>query len=164
MELDVNIRRSYRKKLIEVCIAFYAYELKINNRNFQLLVKTINGMSKDGIDGCVGMLAKRKKYQTKNDSKFFIMTLDSRLNLQRLIQVLAHEMIHVKQNVLGQLRHTGRSTYWLGTKVLGSKLNYFDQPWEIEAWSKEKLLSIKILKMLSMIEKNRKSGKYSKKV
>ena len=81
------------------------------------------------------------------------MNLDSRLNTYDLVETIAHEMVHIKQKVLGQLRYEGRSTYWLGKKVICSKINYYDQPWEQEAWSKQKLLAVQIFKILTKLEK-----------
>ena len=75
------------------------------------------------------------------------MDLDSRLSMEKLIEVIAHEMVHIKQFVMGNLKYEGRSFYWHGKKVIRSKINYYDHPWEIEAWSKEKVLASKIFKI-----------------
>ena len=40
--------------------------------------------------------------------------LDSRLDTDKLIQTLAHEMVHVKQIAKGQLSYEGKKIFWKG--------------------------------------------------
>ena len=157
MELSfIKTRSSVRKDLIIACIDFYSRELNIINREFKLIVESKKDYNKEeGHYGSVGALIKFKKYQQKNDPRLYLMTIDSKLDFDKLIEVLAHEMIHVKQNVLGQMRKEGRTSYWLGKKVVFSNINYYDRPWEIEAWSKEKLLAIKFYKELQTMRKKK---------
>ena len=66
-----------------------------------------------------------------------------------ILKTLAHEMVHIKQFAKGQLKRIGRQTFWMGKRYVRSKVNYYDHPWEHDAWSKEKFLSAKIFKILS---------------
>ena len=84
--------------------------------------------------------------------KLYFMQLDSSIDIEQLIQTIAHEMVHIKQFVKGQISYKGRSMYWLGNRVVKSKINYYDHPWEIDAWSKEKVLSAKIYKILTKLQ------------
>lgn len=143
MELYLDMRQSDRKDLIEACIKLYARELKIDKNAFSLAVFSRKGMKEE--IGAYGMAARLR-------DKVFIMDLDSRLSMEKLIEVVAHEMVHIKQFVRGQLITKGRSVFWLGQKVLRSKVHYYDQPWEKDAWSKEKLLSAKVYKILKIQE------------
>jgi hypothetical protein len=77
------------------------------------------------------------------------MHLSSRIDSEKLIEVIAHEMVHIKQFAKGQLKRIGRQTFWMGKRYVRSKVNYYDHPWEHDAWSKEKFLSAKIFKILS---------------
>lgn len=53
---------------------------------------------------------------------------------------LAHEMVHVKQMAKGQLKTTSRGTkMWMGKKY-PSSTKYLDQPWEVEAFSRQELI------------------------
>jgi len=162
MDLDLDMRSSDKKLLIESCINFYAEKLNIKNRNFILLVKTVKNLRKDeGLNGYVGTV--RKDCIVDKSKKAYAMGLDSRIKTEDLVETIAHEMIHVKQKVLGQLRYEGRTTYWLGKKVICSKINYFDQPWEQEAWSKQKLLAVQIFKILGKLEKKYVMKNYKEK-
>ena len=143
MELILGMRNSDRKMLIDACINFYARELKIDKNNFTLAVFSKKGLAKE--IGANGMAVRIR-------DKVCAMHLDSKLSMENLVQVIAHEMVHVKQFVRGQISFKGRSMYWLGNKVIRSKINYYDHPWEIDAWSKEKVLSAKIYKILAKLQ------------
>ena len=148
MDFQVLMRSSDRRLLIESCIKFYAKELNIENHNFNLIVEPINLREIRRADGSVTELIKKKKHSVKKEKKLILMQLESKLKTGRLIEVIAHEMVHVKQTVRGQLASRGVSLFWRGKKVLCSKINYYDRPWEIEAWSKQTLLSNKIFRLL----------------
>jgi len=148
MDFQVLMRSSDRRLLIESCIKFYAKELNIENHNFNLIVEPINLREIRSADGSVTELIKKKKNSVRKEKKLILMQLESKLKIGRLIEVIAHEMVHVKQTVRGQLASRGVSLFWRGKKVLCSKINYYDRPWEIEAWSKQTLLSNKIFRLL----------------
>ena len=152
LELILDMRKSDRKLLIDACINFYAQELKINKNKFCLIVKSIRGLIKN--TDAAGSAYHVPKYlrNDKLSSKMYFMQLDSGIEMEKLIQTIAHEMVHIKQFVKGQITYKGRSMYWLGNRVVKSRINYYDQPWEIDAWSKEKVLSAKIYKILTKLE------------
>lgn len=85
--------------------------------------------------------------------KRILMEIDSSLNIESLVETIAHEMVHVKQTIQGQYRieFKGRTVhrYWRGQRV---KKEYFEQPWEQEAWSKEKVLAAKLF---SLVDKSK---------
>ena len=71
-----------------------------------------------------------------------------------ILQTLAHELVHVKQYVLGELKpvHNG----FVFKKTLYSPnnlLEYFDQPFEIEAYGREKGLLVSFLDRWEEIQK-----------
>lgn len=146
MEIIVNARNSPTKMLIEQSLELYKRELKLVNSQYTLMVFTDRGMSRrDGMRGCVYKLGPR----------VIGMILDSALDMERLLITIAHEMVHVKQYARGQVKDSKnrKARYWLGKKV---KAEYFDQPWEIEAYSKERVLANKIF---ALINKKEKHGK-----
>ena len=57
--------------------------------------------------------------------------------LEEMMQTLAHEMVHAKQYIKGELvSGVGRKpSRWFGKPVKGD--NYWDLPWEIEAHGRE---------------------------
>lgn len=53
---------------------------------------------------------------------------------------LAHEMVHVKQYVTGQMKDSPKGinyTIWQNKLVEISKYNYYDLPWEVDAMGRE---------------------------
>lgn len=67
--------------------------------------------------------------------------LDPRKKSVDIYQILAHEMVHIKQYVLGELDETHPSgTVWKGQLFIetGKDQDYWESPWEIEAYGKEK--------------------------
>jgi hypothetical protein len=64
------------------------------------------------------------------------------------LQTLAHETVHLKQFVLGELRMLSKCNKWKGKvwKSDGTDLDdYYDSPWEIEAFGKEQGLYVRFL-------------------
>ena len=140
MNLCMEMRQSDRKMLIEACIQLYAKELKIDKNDFTLIVFSSKDLIQEqGANGMASPIT----------DKLYTMVLSSRIDCEKLIEVIAHEMVHIKQFAKGQLKRIGRQTFWMGKRYVRSKVNYYDHPWEHDAWSKEKFLSAKIFKILS---------------
>lgn len=141
MEIKAYTRKADKRALLEAAAKFYAQELKLTNSRYNLTIHTIPGLAKDGkMNGCLSKIADNE----------LMMLLDSRLGLEQMFLTIAHEMVHAKQHAKGQLKICQRrngSFYW---KWLGRRYNteYFDCPWEIEAFSRERLLTNKITKIL----------------
>lgn len=76
----------------------------------------------------------------------FLIRIDSSLSKQEMLETVAHEMVHVKQYARGELKDFARSIKlckWKGEKMEWEKMNYYDQPWEIEAHGRERGLFIR---------------------
>ena len=58
-----------------------------------------------------------------------------------VLKTLAHELVHVKQYVVGDLSIRSKGMYWKGelTKI-DNMMEYFKSPWEIEAYGLERYL------------------------
>lgn len=74
-----------------------------------------------------------------------IVEIDSNLNWDKALEVLAHELVHAEQYHTGKLRQIwdnrkGWTHYWNGdfNGNRGSTYNaYRNQPWELEAWGRQ---------------------------
>ena len=66
------------------------------------------------------------------------MTVDCSVSKRKIMETIAHEMVHLKQYAKGELVDLERcgSTTWQKTKI-NSETNYWDLPWEVEAHGKE---------------------------
>jgi hypothetical protein len=134
MEINVYSRSKGTKALIENSAKFFEQELKLKNSTYTLDIYTEKDLVKT--QGCRGIV-------NKVGPKYIMMLVDSRLDFERMVVTLAHEMVHVKQFARGQVK-SGKNhklNYWLGKKV---KAEYYDRPWEVEAFSKERVLANKI--------------------
>ena len=72
-----------------------------------------------------------------NDSgkpREFLIELHPGIGAAEILKTLAHEMVHVKQYVYKETNEA--LTRWKGTRV-GEEVDYYDQPWEIEAHGTE---------------------------
>jgi hypothetical protein len=71
--------------------------------------------------------------------KEFEIILDSSIGKRTQLITLAHEMVHVKQHATGELKSLLRKRVerWKGEYIRENTLNYFDMPWEIEAYGRE---------------------------
>jgi hypothetical protein len=153
MDIQVMARNSISKVLVENCLQLFRNELKLQNSRYSLIVVPERGMSvKDGIRGSVFKLG----------PTVIGMNIDTALDTERLIIALAHEMIHVKQYARGQITHGKNlnSKFWMGKKFRG---HYYDLPWEVEAFSKERVLANKVFKIIDKADVQLKSKKNGKK-
>lgn len=84
-------------------------------------------------------------------ARSFLITLDSNLTKRETFLALAHEMVHVKQYAKGEMKdifRPARMTKWHGEKYDSDNMDYWEQPWEIEAYGREKGLYFKFMNML----------------
>jgi hypothetical protein len=132
MNITINARKSLARDLMESALIVFEHELKLTNSKYNLNVYTERGMAKrEGFRGSVCMTGEKE----------ICMLIDS-------IITLAHEMVHVKQYARGQVTHSKnkKARYWMGKKV---KAEYYDQPWEVEAFSKERVLANKVFAIMN---------------
>jgi hypothetical protein len=70
--------------------------------------------------------------------RWFTMRVDTGVSKRRMLETIAHEMVHIAQFATGRLVELDRTRYhrWEG-KIYKKQLNYWDRPWEIEAHGRE---------------------------
>jgi|TARA_B110000977_G_C10777150_1_gene377099 hypothetical protein len=69
------------------------------------------------------------------DNRTFEIELDRSLSHRKLLETIAHEMVHVKQYARRELNPT--TEVWMGKTYNPKKVSYWDLPWEIEAHGRE---------------------------
>ena len=139
--------------LVETCLQVFRNELKLQNSRYSLIVVPKRRMSvEEGVRGSVFKLG----------PTVIGMSIDTALDIERLIIALAHEMVHVKQYARGQITHGKNlnSRFWMGKKFKG---HYYDLPWEVEAFSKERVLANKVFQIIDKADTQLKSKKNGKK-
>ena len=125
------------RRLIETAAWFYAEKL-MGKRLMESLEITINLkknlLSKEGFEGTA--MWEDDSYRPKE----FTIEIDTTAKIRNILITLAHEMVHVKQwakdemyeymNVAGLVRFKGEKVHMVIT-------DYWDYPWEIEAYGKQ---------------------------
>ena len=107
-------------------ISSFAKTLKIDRFKLNILVRIHN---KAIIDECV------EGWCEIIDSRSFEIDVALYSNW---MGVLAHEMVHVKQYVRKELDY--RMNTWKSKPVDPDEIEYYDRPWEIEAFKLQKIL------------------------
>ena len=138
MNITVHSRSEDYQNHVLSCARFYANRLNLENSQYSLHICSKRGLRTK--EGKIGVTIYRGK-------EIFVV-LDSKLMNYRLLTTLAHEMVHVKQIARGRYKHelleTGRlQQYWCGKRVTQE---YFNRPWEIEAYNKEYRLAEQLIK------------------
>jgi hypothetical protein len=80
--------------------------------------------------------------------RMFTIEVHSGLGRRSLFDTLAHEFVHVKQYATGELAERIRWPYsrWKGCEVVEEDTNYWDLPWEIEAYGRSPGLFSRFIK------------------
>ena len=86
---------------------------------------------------------------SNHKAREFNIIINPHLNKKTTLVVLAHEMIHVKQYAKGELKDYLRmdSVKWKG-KIYVDEIDYWKQPWEMEAHKMESRLYLEFKESL----------------
>ena len=127
-----------RKRITRNAIEWFLQHRKLNR--FNTFVHIVDKRLWPEDDGaCIAI-------DRQSNPRFFEIEMENRLdNKEQYLTTLFHELIHMQQ----RLRKTHQMQYctrtcrtvnkWHGD-VIPSKTKYMDEPWEIEAYEREKLL------------------------
>jgi hypothetical protein len=126
MEYHVTAGRK-TKRFIESLLPSMLTQLKLVNsrQHLQIIVDRDNEHS--------GQTIPLKGVDT------ILVVLTPTRNLVELGVTLAHELVHVAQFAKGTLTLTPKGKRWRG-RFYGSSVAYLQQPWEIDAFSKQELI------------------------
>jgi len=128
MEFAVQSRSKKNKEFIEHLLPSMIKQLGLTRSKKLLFVR----IAREDLDDNDGLTSHITHLET-------IVVLLKPQNFERLGIALAHEMVHVKQMARGTLKTVNGVKYWNG-KRYSKRLKYLNQPWEIEAFSKQELL------------------------
>ena len=124
------------RKLVEIAAWYYAEKL-MGKRTIANLEININLkkdlMSKDNNEGTA-------TWEDENIwPKEFLIELDVGVKIRNLLITLAHEMVHVKQWAKNEMYEYSKldEVRFNKTKFNMAEIDYWDYPWEIEAYGKQ---------------------------
>ena len=112
-------QRKYVESMVEFCIQ------KLMPRMQTLDIEIKLASPKGAMGYCL---------ETDNNRTFEI-EIDRKLPLRKLMETLAHEMVHVKQYARREFHPVHDK--WMGKTINPKKVSYWDLPWEIEAHGRE---------------------------
>jgi len=111
-----------QRMYVESMVEFVWKTLMPRKKNLNIEVK-LKDLKGDAYGYCLA--------ETYND---FELEIHSKMRLRRLLETVAHEMVHVKQYARKELKNDHE---WLGKTYNPEKVSYWDLPWEIEAHGRE---------------------------
>jgi hypothetical protein len=130
--------KKHDPKHVREAARFFINRLLINKKtNVSVTVKFVPNLEKR--TNALGFCGWRDKpYRPRR----FMIEIDSRLNANKMIEILAHECVHVKQYVLGEMRDLKNGDVrWNGADfvhdpdIIGDD-DYYLLPWEIDAFGR----------------------------
>ena len=128
MEYMVKSRSKTLKHYVELLMPKLIKQLKLERSRKFVLIEIAKGIT-PGAFGSTTNLPGLDSY---------VIALKPQ-KWQDLGSTLAHEMVHVKQFAKGHFQMIDGKHYWMG-KLVTKRTKYLDQPWEIEAFSKQEIL------------------------
>ena len=139
MLLEITGSTKKVRKLVEIAAWNYAERLMGKRLMKTLYIKidlhrTL--LSKDGMEGsCIW----DEWDDLKKTPRDFHIELDSTINLREILINLAHEMVHVKQWVKGEMYEYAdpNKVRWMKKKYDMEEMSYYDYPWEIDAFGRQ---------------------------
>lgn len=133
MEFIVEGRSKQKKLFVEHILPKMIKQLGLTKSRKVLVVRIANECD-EGMDGMTMPLP----------GVDGIVVVVRPKSLESMGVTLAHEMVHVKQIAKGTLKTIEGVNYWMGKKY-SRRTKYLDQPWEVEAFSKQELLFRKVI-------------------
>ncbi|WP_300422831.1 hypothetical protein [uncultured Hyphomonas sp.] len=124
------------RKLVEIAAWYYAEKLMgkrlINNLEINIKLKK-DMFEKDNTEGTA--IWEDESYWPKE----FTIELDCDTKVRNILITLAHEMVHIKQWAKGEMYEYAEpgKVRFMKTKYDMNDLNYWDFPWEIEAFGRQ---------------------------
>ena len=137
----LNIKGSNKdyRKLIESAAQYYAEKL-VGKRLLKTIKININlkrGMVKK--DGAEGTCIWDDWEDLRKTPREFTIELDCGVTIRNILINLAHEMVHMKQWVRGDMYEYSNPhmVRFMKKKYDMSEIAYWDYPWEIEAYGRQ---------------------------
>lgn len=126
MYKHIAIRKSHKKNAVSFFADFFAELLGLTEYDFTLIVMTDSSLKKETAADAV-------TYRELTEESAMVIRVDSSLRVFDLAKVMAHEMIHVKQHIVGDLFYCEKARpFWKGE--LCENVPYSERPWEVEAY------------------------------
>ena len=137
MVINITGGKQRQKELVQSMVEFVQQKLMPRMHNLEINVR----ITDFGKDNSYGYWLLTDDADTARPREFDV-DININQKQRRLLETVAHEMVHVKQFARGELYESvaqGRHRWqgeWLSNRSK-SVMDYYDQPWEIEAHGRE---------------------------
>lgn len=74
-------------------------------------------------------------YNASKKAREFLIEIHPWIGAAEIFKTLAHEMVHIKQFAYGETNET--LSKWKGISIDSDAIDYYQHPWELEAYSLE---------------------------
>lgn len=133
-----KVKMTAKRKHMIAAAEFYAKKLGIHKMNATILIVFKYDYCKTF--QCLAMCEYTK-------TGFVTIEIDANLHSHIYLGILAHEMVHAKQYLKGELSEKKDFQLWKGKKI-AAELPYVKQPWELEAMRKQAVLNYQYLEFI----------------
>ena len=125
-----------QKKRVESIVNFCINKMMPRMQDLEITVKLKSLKKQNAYGFC--MADPEGSAERLDRPREFELEIERTLPMRKLLETVAHEMVHVKQYARGELYQGSRIAKhrWQG-KWVSNNVNYWDQPWEIEAHGRE---------------------------
>ena len=144
MNLEIKGKaKNVKSRTICDAVEFYAGHLltkRLKNK-ISLKINISKSNLPDNIDGFCDWMDDNKS------PRDFEITVRPNLSKEETLTLIAHEMVHLKQHATNQLFDYARGTTcrYNGKVYDRDKIDYWELPWEIEAYGRERGLYVRYL-------------------
>ena len=153
MLLHVKGSNKAFRKLVEHATWFYTEKL-MGKRLMESLEITIKlnrtlGKNHDMEGSCIWEDGIRRP-------KEFTIELDSTMNIRNILITLAHELVHVKQwakDEMYEYVNSPNMVRFKGEKMHTDNMDYWDYPWEIDAYGRQLGLFIRFCEEMGIADR-----------
>jgi hypothetical protein len=115
---------------VKRAILFYAQELLTAKMLENIYIKVIFNKKIDDVYGYASVEERTDLGKARN----FLIEMNPKIGGRNILKSLGHEMVHIKQYAYSETNDN--LTRWKGAHV-AEDLDYWSQPWEIEAYGME---------------------------
>lgn len=127
------------RKTAMKAVAFYAKKLRLMSYDAEIHIAF-----KHGFSDLFGILASCDYPETGK----VVIDIDAKTHDFMVLGVLAHEMVHAKQFIKGELSQTKKGLRLWKNKKIPASISYVNEPWEREAMRKEVIMSHQFLESI----------------
>lgn len=119
------------RPFVKRAVNFYAENLITSKRLRDNIYLTVKFNPKIN----VWAFASIEEYNSSKKAREFLIEIHPWIGAAEILKTLAHEMVHIKQFVHGETNET--LSKWKGISIDSDAIDYYQHPWELEAYSYE---------------------------